>query len=398
MVTTPRGDAPADDVLVDGLLTAVAEQLDQPLPAGLEQVLRRVHRHRFLPDRIWQRDVSGGYEPVDRATEPDRWTAAAYSDEPLVTRFTDGLPSSSASMPSMVARMLLLAGFGGSSPGPAAPGARVLEWGAGTGYNAALLCALVGDRRVTTVELDPVIAAEAQENLKATGYTPTVVVGDAADCRPPGGPHDVVLATFSVDHIPPTWLTQVPSGGRIVTPWSSAWCTYGTLALTSHQHGRAEGRFHSFASFMQMARPGTDRCGPAPGPAARGADARQAVRSSTTLSPWAVAGGDLDTEFHIGLTVPGTAFAWDTGGEHAPTRLHVADTADSWATVDHDGLTSAAFTVTQAGPRRLWDEIATAHRHWEQLGRPGIDRYGLTVTGPTTTVWVDTPATAVTAF
>lgn len=56
-------------------------------------------RHRFLPDRTWLRDGAGGYQPVDRATEPDGWWAAAYSDrdQPLVTRFTDNLPSSSAS-------------------------------------------------------------------------------------------------------------------------------------------------------------------------------------------------------------------------------------------------------------------------------------------------------------
>lgn len=398
MATTSGREAPAVDVLVDGLLAAIAQQLDAPLPARLREAFHRVDRQRFLPDRMWLRDGSGGYEPVDRATEPDRWTTAAYSDEPLVTRFTDGLPSSSASMPSMVARMLLLAGLPERSACQKTAGTRVLELGAGTGYNAGLLCVLVGDGRVATVELDPVLAAEAQENLKATGFAPTVVMGDAAGCRLPGDAYDVVLATFSVDRIPPAWLTQVRPGGRIVTPWTSAWCTYGTLALTAHQHGRAEGRFHSFASFMRMARPDTVRPGPAPEPTAHESGVGGAVRSSTRLSPWTVAGGDLDTEFHVGLTVPGTSFAWDTSGEHAPTRLQVADTTGSWATVDHDGRTSAAFTVTQAGPRRLWDEITAAHVGWERLGRPGVDRYGLTITGHATAAWVDSPATAVAAL
>ncbi|MCX4808755.1 hypothetical protein OG594_45630 [Streptomyces sp. NBC_01214] len=57
--------------------------------------------------------------------------------------------------------------------------------------------------------------------------------------------------------------------------------------------------------------------------------------SSTGLSPWAVAGGDLDAEFHVGLTVPGASFGWDTSGEHAPTRPRVDDpTTGSWAAVD----------------------------------------------------------------
>ncbi|MFD3939262.1 methyltransferase domain-containing protein [Streptomyces sp. NPDC058611] len=394
MVHSPHQNASAVDALVGGLLAVVAEQLGRPLPARLEQAFRRVHRHRFLPGRIWLRDGSGGYECVDRAVDSDRWMTAAYSDEPLVTQFTDGLPSSSASMASMVARMLLLAGLGERPPGREIAGPRVLELGAGTGFNAGLLCALLGDRQVTTVEVDPVLAAGAEANLRAAGYGPRVVAGDAADGWPPAGLYDVVLATFSVDHVPPAWLTQARPGGRIVTPWTSQWCRHGTLALTASQQGRAEGRFHSFASFMQMARPHTA----GGGPAAPANEASPPERSCTTVSPWAVAGGDLDAEFHIGLAVPGASFAWDTSGEHAHTRIEIADTTTgSRATVDYDGRTSAAFTVAQAGSRRLWDEITSAYQRWEQLGRPGIDRYGLSAAGRTATVWVDSPAVTVAA-
>lgn len=94
---------------------------------------------------------------------------------------------------------------------------------------------------------------------------------------------------------------------------------------------------------------------------------------------------------HVGLTVPGACFAWDTSGEHAPARLDVADgTGPSWATVDYDGHHADRFTVTQAGPRRLWDEITAAHTRWESLGRPSVDQYGLTVdTAGRQTVWVE---------
>ncbi|MFD3937819.1 protein-L-isoaspartate O-methyltransferase [Streptomyces sp. NPDC058618] len=255
---------------------------------------------------------------------------------------------------------------------------------------------MLGDRQVTTVELDPVLAAGAEENLKAAGYTPRVVVGDAADGRTPGGPYDVVLATFSVDHIPLTWLTQARSGARIVTPWTSQWCRYGTLALTAGLQGHAEGRFHAFASFMQMTGAQAAGLGPAPVPFPPAGGKGTPERSSTAVSPWAVAGGDLDAEFHIGLAVPGASFAWDTSAEHAHTRLEITDsTTSSWATVDYDGRTSATFTVAQAGPRRLWDEITAAHRQWEQLGRPGIGRYGLSSAELATTVWVDSPANPV---
>ncbi|MFJ3913822.1 protein-L-isoaspartate O-methyltransferase family protein [Streptomyces vinaceus] len=151
MPATP--DAPATGALVDGLLGQVAEQLGRPLPACLREAFQRVPRHRFLPDRIWLRDGSGGYRPVDRAGEPDGWLAAAYADQPLM------------------ARMLLLAGLT-KAHGHDQPALRVLELGAGTGLNAGLLCILAGDEQVTTVDLDPDLAVGAQENLKRVGRAP----------------------------------------------------------------------------------------------------------------------------------------------------------------------------------------------------------------------------------
>ncbi|MGP3947072.1 protein-L-isoaspartate O-methyltransferase family protein [Streptomyces sp. 6N106] len=51
------------------------------------------------------------------------------------------------------------------------PGQRVLEIGAGTGYNAALLARLTGDDgRVTTVDIDPKVTGRAAKALQATGY------------------------------------------------------------------------------------------------------------------------------------------------------------------------------------------------------------------------------------
>ncbi|MFE6129525.1 methyltransferase domain-containing protein [Streptomyces sp. NPDC056437] len=376
--------------LVDGLLGDITWQIGDPLPARIAGAVQAVPRHLFLPDRVWLRDGNGGYEPCDRTREPEAWMAAAYADVPLATQFTDGLPTSSASMPSMVVRTLLLADLDtiGSR-------GRVLELGAGTGFNAGLLSALVGDEAVTTIELDEALAAQAERNLKAAGYTPAVIHGDAAAGCPENGPYERIVATFSVDHIPPAWLTQTIGGGRIVTPWTSAWCRYGTLALTIDEHDAAQGRFHPFASFMPMRSPAASgaRARQAAGPAEAGdGDGRP---TATTLSPWAVAGGDLDAEFHIGLGVPGTWFAWDSSGEHAPARLDIADdTTTSWATVDYDGRHADRFTVTQGGPRNLWDEIAAAHARWEQLGRPTVDRYGLTITPDgTSTLWVDSPTT-----
>ncbi|MEU5241661.1 methyltransferase [Streptomyces lydicus] len=362
---------------IQQLLDEVNQFLGHPIPPALERALRTVPRHLFLPDRIWRSDGQGGYDLCDRTTEPERWLDAAYSDASLVTQFTDGLPTSSASMPSMVLRTLLLADLHTLSRP-----LTVAEMGTATGFNAALLCALLGDQAVTTIELDAALAKAGKSNLSAAGYTPTSVCGDAAEGWPDRAPYDLILATFSVDRLPPAWAAQTVPGGRILTPWNSAWCCYGTLALTTHRDGSARGRFHAFASYMPMRRPG------APEPAPMDGVPRTAT---STLTPWAVAGGDLNAEFHIGLTVPGASFAWDTSGDHAPVRLEVADTTGpSWATVDYDGHHSDRFTVAQAGPRRLWEEIEAAYERWLTLSRPSVDQHGLIVDATGThTPWVE---------
>jgi protein-L-isoaspartate(D-aspartate) O-methyltransferase len=88
---------------------------------------------------------------------PRRPLAEAYGNSPVVThRDVHGVATSSASAPGIVAAMLAQLDV--------RPGHRVLEIGAGTGYNAALLACLTGAAgQVTTVELDPGIAAEAAQ-------------------------------------------------------------------------------------------------------------------------------------------------------------------------------------------------------------------------------------------
>ncbi|USA02159.1 hypothetical protein NCG97_18200 [Streptomyces lydicamycinicus] len=109
-------------------------------------------------------------------------------------------------------------------------------------------------------------------------------------------------------------------------------------------------------------------------------------RSTTSLSPWSVAGNDLDAQLHIGLRVPGTWHAWDTetqgaqGVKGVHTRLWLADDeATSWASVDYDGRQLSTFAVAQYGPRRLWGEVALAYEGYVAAGRPGVPRHRLRI-------------------
>jgi protein-L-isoaspartate(D-aspartate) O-methyltransferase len=138
----------------------------------------------------------------------------AYADEAIVTRYRDGWPVSSASQPAIVATMLeqLRLSEGGS----------VLEIGAGTGYNAALLSGLAGaSGRVVTIDIDPEVAEEARSHLAAAGVANVeVICGDGALGWPRGAPYDGIIVAAAASDLAPAWASQLAPGGRLVVPLS----------------------------------------------------------------------------------------------------------------------------------------------------------------------------------
>jgi len=202
-----------------------------------------VPRHLFVPyyfvaggaDRLWCEDP----DPRRRA----RWLRGAYADEALATRIRDGELISSSSQPSLMARML--------EELDVRDGQRVLEIGAGSGYNAALLAHRLGDDAVTTIDLDPEITESARRHLAAAGHRPAVVTGDGNRGWPARGPYDRIIATCTLPRIPSAWLKQCVPGARILAPLAT-----GLIALrvldTAHG-GCAEGRFlHTSAYFVPL--------------------------------------------------------------------------------------------------------------------------------------------------
>jgi protein-L-isoaspartate(D-aspartate) O-methyltransferase len=133
----------------------------------------------------------------------------AYADDAIVTHERDGVPTSSSSQPSLMARML--------DQLDVRPGDRVLEVGAGTGYNAALIAALGG--RVTTVDVQREVADAARRHLAAAGVPDgavAVVCGDGAD--PPGGPYDRIIVTAGCWSLPRALTAALADGGVLVAP------------------------------------------------------------------------------------------------------------------------------------------------------------------------------------
>jgi protein-L-isoaspartate(D-aspartate) O-methyltransferase len=96
----------------------------------------------------------------------------------------------------------------------------VVEIGAGTGYNAALLAHVVGDGgRVTTLDLDEDIVAGARAHLAAAGVTGVrVVCADGWAGYVEAAPFDRIILSVGAHDISPAWRAQLVPGGRLVLP------------------------------------------------------------------------------------------------------------------------------------------------------------------------------------
>ncbi|MFH1786142.1 MAG: protein-L-isoaspartate(D-aspartate) O-methyltransferase [archaeon] len=98
-------------------------------------------------------------------------------------------------------------------------GQKVLEVGAGSGYQAAVLKELVGPKgSVLTVERIPELAESAGENLRSAGYDVEVIVGDGTIGCPSAVPYDRIMVTAASPDIPPPLVEQLKIGGKLAIP------------------------------------------------------------------------------------------------------------------------------------------------------------------------------------
>jgi protein-L-isoaspartate(D-aspartate) O-methyltransferase len=98
----------------------------------------------------------------------------------------------------------------------------VLEVGAGSGYNAALMAHIVGELgQVIAVEIDRDLADAAREHLAAAGaHRVQVVCADGGYGYPGAAPYDRIVLTVGAWDIAPAWWKQLKPGGRLVLPLS----------------------------------------------------------------------------------------------------------------------------------------------------------------------------------
>lgn len=99
-------------------------------------------------------------------------------------------------------------------------GEKVLEIGAGSGWNAALIGFIVGKKgKVISTEIHEELIKTAKENLKKTGLKNiNVLKWDGSQGYLPEAPYDKIICTAASPEIPQPWVKQLREGGLILAP------------------------------------------------------------------------------------------------------------------------------------------------------------------------------------
>ncbi len=113
---------------------------------------------------------------------------------------------------------------------------RVLEVGAGSGYQAAILSQLAG--QVYTVERYRTLAERARATLARLSYdNVTVIVGDGFKGIPEHAPYDRIIVTAAAEAVPEALTAQLAEGGIMVLPLGPHGGTQRLVKLTIGKDG-----------------------------------------------------------------------------------------------------------------------------------------------------------------
>ncbi|MFD3400280.1 methyltransferase domain-containing protein [Kribbella sp. NPDC058693] len=334
---------------------------------SLELAFRETPRHLFVPEFFRLKKDEEGFTTVDGVVDEadPAWLPTIYTNEVLITQVKPiaGHPgatafTSSSSAPALMADMIEELRID--------RGMNVLEVGTGTGYNAAILCHLLGDRAVTTIEIDPDLTEQARERLETLGYQPSFEPADDS--------YDRILATHAVAEVPPEWIRWGKPGGVILTdlraPANSnvgAWLKLiidrdGTTATGTLMDPR--GYFMNARKVPEFAYAG--ETAPDLTEEEHRHRATQTQQRRTAL-PTAVLDAP-DFALYLWCSAPGMTFARtldDSASLNGPR-------AESWAYVA-DGY------VYYGGAEDLWAVVEQAYRVWDWCSRPPKEAWTLKV-------------------
>lgn len=292
-----------------------------------------------------------------------------YSHKSLLTSTgQDGGPPSSSSAPTLMARMLEALDLH--------PGMRVLEIGAGTGYDAALITSITG-APVVTIDAGLATARSAAGSIRRLGldHQVTVVHGDGYFGELSGAPFDRIIVTCGVAGLSPHWLDQLAPDGLILAPVAHG--GVHPILATTNNAGTVTASAVLWADFMPAAGPlrPADLVGHDPAdyiasaPVTRIPDASPARTTATYHDLW----------FFLASRDSRITRAYlDDDTIDATTGACALHTPQGTAWVHDDGSTTAT------GEPTVTDELRALIHEWASVGQPALTQFTATL-APTDT-------------
>lgn len=167
-----------------------------------EELVRYLVRYGYLKSE----NIIKTFQEVDRKNFiPEKYHRYAYIDEPIPIGYGQTI-----SAPSIVAMMTELL--------EPKKGDKILEIGAGSGYQAAILSKIVGDNgKIITIERIPELANFARNNLRNYKNV-EIIVGDGTLGYPKEAPYDRIIVTACAPEIPEPLIEQLKEDGIMVIP------------------------------------------------------------------------------------------------------------------------------------------------------------------------------------
>lgn len=183
---------------------AISASAGDFIAARHEMVARQIRARGIRSPRILDAMLS---VPRHEFVPPEA-AASAYSDVPLPIG-----GGQTISQPFMVAAMADAAQLNAADC--------VLEIGAGSGYQAAVLALLA--QEIVVVELLPELARACRERLARLGYTNVCVEeGDGSLGWPARAPYDAIIVSAAAPSIPAPLVEQLAEDGRLIIPVGDA--------------------------------------------------------------------------------------------------------------------------------------------------------------------------------
>jgi protein-L-isoaspartate(D-aspartate) O-methyltransferase len=212
----------------------------------VERAFRRVPRHLFLEGFYRASGQTGPSVLIQhnpRDPRPEHLDLI-YSNEALPIHVAEGKATSSTSQPSLMAQMLEFLDL--------SPGMKVLEIGAGTGYNAALMAELVGDPTlVVSVDIQEEVVARTRRLLTDARYSHVkLLVRDGFYGVQEDGPFDRIVATVGCTDLSPHWVMQLKPSGFMLLPLLH--CGWHPLTRVWVEEGRVKGAVVGSSGFMPI--------------------------------------------------------------------------------------------------------------------------------------------------